>query len=60
MEYCVGHELFHTIGGRHGTGIETMPNPDGTGTLLNFPRPLDMITATLAEILQIDLPNRLK
>jgi hypothetical protein len=60
MEYCVGHELFHLIGGRHGTGIELLPNPDGTGMLLNPFRPLEMITTTLAEILQIDLPNRLK
>ena len=57
LEYCVAHEIFHLIAkGYH--GYEPVIPPDQPGPLKWPFRPLEKITISEEEILQIDLPNR--
>jgi len=56
LEYCVGHELFHLIGGWH--GLQPITPPDQPGGIMDSFRPLNLITISPEELLQIDLPNR--
>ena len=56
IEYAIAHEIFHLIGGRHGS--TPPPNPDGTPSLSQSFHPLNQIKVSEDELLQIDLPNR--
>ena len=54
IRYSIGHELFHVIGGRHQN-----PDPPGTGSLIQPFLPLDQITVSPSELLQINLKERI-
>ena len=56
LEYCVGHEICHLIGGRH--GLVPITPPSQPGAIMDSFRPLNLITGSQGELLQIDLPNR--
>ena len=56
LEYCIAHEIFHLIGGRHGE--EPAIDPDVEAPIMKSFRPLDKIKISEEELLQIDLPNR--
>ena len=56
LEYCGGHEIFHLIGGRH-SDVPIIP-PNQPGAIMDSFRPLNLVTVSPDELLQIDLPNK--
>jgi hypothetical protein len=54
IRYSIGHEFFHVIGGRHQDS--DLPGP---GSLIQPFLPLDQITVSPSELLQINLKERI-
>jgi len=54
VNYSIGHEFFHVIGGRHQDS--DLPGP---GSLIQPFLPLDQITVSPSELLQINLKERI-